>query len=327
MPSRALIILLTVGSVRVEAQPPQRAESLIAETARLARDATSWNAEGYVVRVGADGGERTEQFRIASQQSKPIRAHLEIKTGTNQLLRVCDGESQWTYYPKMNGYVRVYLPQIGPCAYPTNAWPPLVVTLQAPILGALDQPTVDGHPRRCQVVRGTFSAFTNDASRRDLELCVDPVTKTILRYKMQELSPHPHVEAFTFTSIERNPKLDADLFEFHPPEGSKEIAKINWLEPGLQSRQSVFRVSNEVSAPILVRVIAPASGPSRQHGAVVVSAEISADGVPLNLKVVQVFGQGLDETAIEAIKQWRFDPALKDGNPVAVATAIAVNVP
>jgi len=33
---------------------------------------------------------------------------------------------------------------------------------------------------------------------------------------------------------------------------------------------------------------------------------------------------GLDEEALEAVKQWKFDPALKDGRPVSVAIAIEV---
>jgi TonB family protein len=34
---------------------------------------------------------------------------------------------------------------------------------------------------------------------------------------------------------------------------------------------------------------------------------------------------GLDEKAIEAVKQWRFAPARKDGKPVPVAVDVEVN--
>jgi protein TonB len=33
----------------------------------------------------------------------------------------------------------------------------------------------------------------------------------------------------------------------------------------------------------------------------------------------------LDEKAIEAVKKWKFDPARKDGKPVAVASTAEVN--
>jgi TonB family protein len=34
---------------------------------------------------------------------------------------------------------------------------------------------------------------------------------------------------------------------------------------------------------------------------------------------------GLDQKAVEAVKQWKFDPARKDGTPVAVMISILVD--
>ena len=36
-------------------------------------------------------------------------------------------------------------------------------------------------------------------------------------------------------------------------------------------------------------------------------------------------GLGLDEKAIEAVRNWKFEPALKDGKPVAVQINVEVN--
>ena len=41
-------------------------------------------------------------------------------------------------------------------------------------------------------------------------------------------------------------------------------------------------------------------------------------GHPQNLKVARSLGMGLDQKAIEAVRQWKFEPAMKDGRPVAV---------
>src|ERR1700733_7219698 len=140
MSVRELILLLTVGLGPAWAQPNHGAESLISEVASFARTGTSWRAEGYIVTSGPDGIQHSpEQFRIDYQASGPCRARFEITSGTNPFVRICDGTSQWTYYPSSKSYVRVFLPQIGPCAYPINAWPPLSVTLRLPIAAGADR--------------------------------------------------------------------------------------------------------------------------------------------------------------------------------------------
>jgi TonB family protein len=41
--------------------------------------------------------------------------------------------------------------------------------------------------------------------------------------------------------------------------------------------------------------------------------------------VQRSLGMGLDEKAIEAVRQWRFEPAKKDGQPVPVMINVEVN--
>ena len=51
---------------------------------------------------------------------------------------------------------------------------------------------------------------------------------------------------------------------------------------------------------------------------VLTSLEVTKDGTPQNIKVVQGLGHGLEEKAIESVRQWHFDPGMADGVPVAV---------
>ena len=60
-------------------------------------------------------------------------------------------------------------------------------------------------------------------------------------------------------------------------------------------------------------------------GVVVLQLVVGPDGLPRDIRVVQTLGLGLDEKAIEAVKKWRFEPAKKDGKPVAVAVNIQVD--
>lgn len=61
------------------------------------------------------------------------------------------------------------------------------------------------------------------------------------------------------------------------------------------------------------------------QGVCVLTLIVGADGVPRNIQVKNPIGMGLDEKAVEAVRSWRFTPALKDGKPVAVQIAVEVD--
>jgi TonB family protein len=54
------------------------------------------------------------------------------------------------------------------------------------------------------------------------------------------------------------------------------------------------------------------------EGSVIVGLVVDEKGNPTNLRVISGLGMGLNEKAIEAVRGWKFEPALgKDGKPVA----------
>jgi len=55
-----------------------------------------------------------------------------------------------------------------------------------------------------------------------------------------------------------------------------------------------------------------------------VSCVVGPDGRIRDMQIVRPLGMGLDEKALEALKNWRFEPAKKDGVPVAVKVAVEV---
>ena len=62
------------------------------------------------------------------------------------------------------------------------------------------------------------------------------------------------------------------------------------------------------------------------QGIVVLQVIIQADGHATNIQIVKGAGLGLDEKAIEAVRTWRFKPAIgPNGTPVATITPIEVN--
>jgi TonB family protein len=91
----------------------------------------------------------------------------------------------------------------------------------------------------------------------------------------------------------------------------------------------VYRIGDGVSTPRLINKIEPEYTPeareAKLQGSVVLAIEVGADGFVQQAQVERGLGLGLDENAVAAIRQWQFSPAMKDGQPVAVAAKVEVN--
>jgi len=90
----------------------------------------------------------------------------------------------------------------------------------------------------------------------------------------------------------------------------------------------VFRVGGGVSAPRAIYQPDPEyseeARKAKYQGTVVLAAIIDANGHPRDIRVARSVGLGLDEKAMEAVKTWRFEPAKKDNQAVAVLVNIEV---
>ena len=64
--------------------------------------------------------------------------------------------------------------------------------------------------------------------------------------------------------------------------------------------------------------------PEDKSGVCVLSAIVELNGKTSNIRVVKSLSVGQDRLAIEAVKKWKFKPALKDGKPVAVRISLEV---
>ena len=88
-------------------------------------------------------------------------------------------------------------------------------------------------------------------------------------------------------------------------------------------------VDGNVKAPKKVHAPAPRytqdARESRVQGVVIVQAIIDREGLVEDVKVLKGLPLGLDKAAVDAIRQWQFEPATLDGNPVAVYYNLTVN--
>lgn len=60
------------------------------------------------------------------------------------------------------------------------------------------------------------------------------------------------------------------------------------------------------------------------EGTCVLWLVVDAKGMPRDIMVHRSLGMGIDEKAIETVRQWRFKPAMKDGVPVAVQISVQI---
>lgn len=91
----------------------------------------------------------------------------------------------------------------------------------------------------------------------------------------------------------------------------------------------LYRVGGGVSAPRAIFAPDPEyseeARKAKFQGTVVLWMVIGPDGRPRDLRILRSVGMGLDEKAIEAVRSWRFEPARKDGRPVAVQINVEVS--
>jgi TonB family protein len=91
----------------------------------------------------------------------------------------------------------------------------------------------------------------------------------------------------------------------------------------------LYHVGGGVSAPQLIFSPDPEFSDearrAKYQGVCVVSLIVDAQGNPQRVQVVRHLGMGLDEKAVEAVKQYKFKAATLQGKPVPVEVNIEVN--
>jgi TonB family protein len=111
------------------------------------------------------------------------------------------------------------------------------------------------------------------------------------------------IEAVTqwrYPPMEKAAVTDVTL-DFRLPEAGKE-------EPGVTPPEAVYKPEPPYTKEARA---------AKLQGTVVLEVTVRAEGTVSDVKVVRPLGKGLDESAVETMKTWKFKPATKAGKPVA----------
>lgn len=91
---------------------------------------------------------------------------------------------------------------------------------------------------------------------------------------------------------------------------------------------AVIPLPDSGTGPTVLRRVAPVYSAeallARLEGTVHVAASIGSDGFVTDLRVMKPLGLGLDEAALDAVRQWKFTPGIEKNEPVASVTSVDV---
>jgi TonB family protein len=94
------------------------------------------------------------------------------------------------------------------------------------------------------------------------------------------------------------------------------------------AREQVERFSNRPSGPRLISRRDPEytteARTGHLEGKVELAITVDINGRPTEIQVTRGLGAGLDEKAVECVKNWRFRPALRSGQPVTAFASVEV---
>ena len=92
-----------------------------------------------------------------------------------------------------------------------------------------------------------------------------------------------------------------------------------------------IRVGGDVKAPVALHrvdaVYPEAARVARASGFTILECVIDKHGNVVSARILKPLPYGLDEAAVDAVKQWTFKPGTWQGEPVDVLFDVTVNVP
>ena len=136
------------------------------------------------------------------------------------------------------------------------------------------------------------------------------------RFKVR-IEPHGAAYLIAFTADDGTEVIDTMRGGFTTAAKSKPVPA------------RAVRAGREINEPAVIRRVAAVYTEEAKAagavGSVVVELLIDKSGFVREATVVQPMGHGLSESAVDAVKQWQFAPAMHEGVPVEVSYEVAID--
>jgi TonB family protein len=277
----------------------------------------------YNVEVEAKGFQRLLQENVNVKPGQTVGLNLKLTVGGAAQTLTVTGKPIAAAQP----------PQWAP---PWNPEPPKPTGPQRVSSGvmaglAISQPQpVYPDEAKAQHIQGVVvlrARIAKDGTVKDLQLISGPPALVVSaidavrqwKYKPFLLNGEP-TEVDTTVNINYTFGSDAEPPVQAGAAPDKDFAKTEQESKDLVS--SLRKIGGNVSQPEVIYKVDPEftaeAKKAKFQGSVLVNLIVDTNGVPQNVHVLRGVGMGLDEKAVEAIRQYRFKPAFEDGKPVPV---------
>ena len=311
-----VLVALALAAASAAGQTAPDARTLLQAVADAAQAAKTWQVEGEIVT-------ETQSEFASSSSRQPFRlfkdgprVRCEV-SGPRAQTWVFDGAVLWDYTPRDNTFFKrnttAYSPPV-----------PMLYRVQGLQTNALMAGRDHVGSQACDVVRMETPPTVRT-------LCIDRERKLVLRDRADTLSPPTvsfqgrTVQTITYLAIQRDVPIDAGLFAFAPPSLATERSRLPASSP-CSDDGGVFDIGG-TRLSLLAKVEPVYTDEARAakvEGTVDLYVEIGLDGLASGIWVQRGLGYGLDEKAIEAVRQWRFQPGMRNGEPVTGTATIEV---
>jgi len=91
----------------------------------------------------------------------------------------------------------------------------------------------------------------------------------------------------------------------------------------------ILQIGGAIVKPEVIRRVQPnyteVARKARVQGVVIVEAIVDKQGSVTNVRVLKGLPMGLEQSAMDAVKQWKFKPATLNGRPVSVYFVLTIN--
>jgi len=102
---------------------------------------------------------------------------------------------------------------------------------------------------------------------------------------------------------------------------------VAWILPAQTDDEAVYDLGPGIAPPRVIKQVNPHYSNDRgvrAVGSVIIGLIVSSKGIPKEPHILKSLDKDLDQSAIDAVKEWRFAPAQRDGKAVAVRVSVQI---